>query len=237
MEDQVLLEVEGLVVGYGKTEILHGVSLRIAPQQLVAVVGPNGAGKSTLAKAIVGLLQPWSGSLHFRGRSIGGVAPEELVRMGIAYLPQLDNVFQTMSVRENLELAGHLHRDRRDERIEEMYGLFPDLERFAQSPAQDLSGGQRQMVALARAVMLEPELLLFDEPSAGLSPTLADDLFEKVQTLKDLGVALLVVEQNVERVLEIADHAYVLAAGENRFEGSGTELLANKEIGRLYLGG
>ncbi|MPZ53531.1 MAG: ATP-binding cassette domain-containing protein [Acidimicrobiia bacterium] len=237
MNDQVLLDVESLVVGYGKTEILHGVSLRIAPQELVAVVGPNGAGKSTLAKAVVGLLRPWSGSVRFRGRSIGGIAPEELVRMGIAYLPQLDNVFQTMSVRENLELAGHLQRDRRDGRIKEMYELFPDLERFARAQAQDLSGGQRQMLALARAVMLEPELLLLDEPSAGLSPALADDLFEKVQKLKELGVALLVVEQNVDRVLEIADHAYVLAAGENRFEGSGAGLLADEEIGRLYLGG
>ncbi len=237
MNDRVLLDVEGLVVGYGETEILHGVSLRIARQELVAVVGPNGAGKSTLAKAVVGLLRPWSGSLRFGGQSIVGVAPEELVRMGIAYLPQLDNVFQTMSVRENLELAGHLRRDRRDERIEEMYRLFPDLERFARAPAQDLSGGQRQMLALARAVMLEPVLLLLDEPSAGLSPALADDLFEKVRELKELGVALLVVEQNVERALQIADRAYVLAAGANRFEGSGSDLLADKEMGRLYLGG
>ncbi|MDP8959818.1 MAG: ABC transporter ATP-binding protein [Actinomycetota bacterium] len=203
----------------------------------MAVVGPNGAGKSTLVKAIVGLLHPWRGTITFRGESVAGFPPERLVRLGMAYLPQLRNVFSSMSVEENLRLAGHLHKRQRARRIEEVFRLFPDLRRRGEARAEDLSGGQRQMLALARALMLEPELLILDEPTAGLAPRLADLLFEKVAELKDQGVAMLVVEQNVERVLKAADHAYVLAAGENRFDGPGQAVLADAEVGRLYLGG
>ena len=235
--DGALLEVSGVVAGYGAADVLHDVSLAVGADELVAIVGPNGAGKSTLVKVIAGLLPPKRGSVAFAGRAVVGKPPEALVRMGMAYLPQLDNVFRTMTVQENLELGGHMERRRRREKVEEVLGVFPRLERYRKELAGNLSGGERQMLALARTLMVEPRLLILDEPSAALAPNVADAVFDKIVSLKESGVALCVVEQNVERVLQVADRAYVLAAGENRFEGRGPEVLADPEIARLYLGG
>jgi ABC-type branched-subunit amino acid transport system ATPase component len=232
-----LLEVSDLVAGYGGSPILHGVSLRVLADELVAIVGPNGAGKSTLVKVVVGLLSPQRGDVQFAGRSLVGVPPERLAGMGLAYLPQLDNVFRSMTVRENLELGGHRLGKDRGERIERTFQLFPDLRRLLDNRAGTLSGGQRQMLAMARALMLDPRLVILDEPTAGLSPQLSEALFERVLALNAQGVAVLVIEQNVDLALSAADRAYVLAAGENRYEGSGPQVLADPEIGALYLGG
>jgi ABC-type branched-subunit amino acid transport system ATPase component len=232
-----LLDVGDLVVGYGEAEILHGVSLSVPDGDLAALVGPNGAGKSTLVKAVVGLLRPSAGSIRFDGEEIAGLPTERLTKRGVVYLPQRDNVFRGMSVAENLKLAGHLKRTTRQRKIEDVLDLFPELTRLLSSMAGDLSGGERQMLAMARALVLEPRLLILDEPTAGLSPRVADLLFDKIVELKGRGVTLLIVEQNVEKVLACADVAYVLAAGENRFRGSGPELLASPEMTRLYLGG
>jgi ABC-type branched-subunit amino acid transport system ATPase component len=235
--DGALLDVSGVVAGYGAADVLHDVSLRVGRDELVAIVGPNGAGKSTLVKVVAGLLPPKRGSITFDGHPVVGQPPEALVRMGMAYLPQLDNVFRTMTVQENLELGGHMDRRRRRGKVDRILQLFPRLAGLRKEVAGNLSGGERQMLALGRTLMLEPHLLILDEPSAALAPSVAEAVFAKVVQLKEAGVALCVVEQNVERVLRVADRAYVLAAGENRFEGRGPEVLADPEIARLYLGG
>ena len=233
----VLLEVSDVVAGYGETDILHGVSIAVAEGEIVTIIGPNGCGKSTLMKAIVGLVRPKAGTVIFRGQDIASQPPEQTVRTGLCYVPQSANVFPSLSIRENLEMGGFVRSDDYRGRIEELFELFPDLAKRPTQQAGSLSGGQRQMLAIARALMLDPTLLLLDEPSAGLSPAIMALVFERIQGINRAGVSLLLVEQNAREALRMSDRGYVLAAGQNRLEDSGPALLDNPEVVRLYLGG
>lgn len=230
------LEVQGIEAGYGHAKILNGVSLKLATRQIVSVVGPNGAGKSTLMKAIFGLLRVTTGRVILEGNDITNVMPENLVKRGMAYVPQINNVFPSLSVLENLEMGAYTRKDNYHPRLDEIFVLFPDLRDSRQRPAGQLSGGQRNMLAMARALMLDTRVLLLDEPTAGLAPRVTLAVWERIQSIRDSGVAVLVVEQNTRMALERSDYGYVLVTGRNRFEGPGLELLASKEVANLYLG-
>lgn len=232
-----LLEVSGVVAGYGETEILHSVSIAVEEGQIVTIIGPNGSGKSTLLKTIFGLLQPRKGQVCFHGEDITGMAPEVVVRKGLCYVPQSSNVFPSLSVNENLEMGAFIRTDDFSQRLEEVYDLLPDLAERRKDRAGTLSGGQRQMLALARALMLDPILLLLDEPSAGLAPNLVNSVFEKILGINSAGVAILLVEQNARKALGLSSWGYVLASGQNQLEDRGENLLNNPEVVRLYLGG
>ncbi len=232
-----LLEASDVVAGYGQTEILHGVSIRVEPGEMVTIIGPNGCGKSTLMKAIVGLVRVRSGSVKFQGADISAYPPERIVRTRLCYVPQSNNVFPSLSIRENLEMGAFIRGDDYQGRIEEMFELFPDLARQPGRNAGTLSGGQRQMLAIARAMMLDPVLLLLDEPSAGLSPAMMGTVFDRIREVNQAGVALLLVEQNARDALRMSDRGYILVAGENRLEDTGKDLLSNPEVASLYLGG
>lgn len=232
-----LLEVADLAAGYGETEILHGVSMRVEAGEIVTIIGPNGCGKSTLMKAIVGLVGVRAGRVSFRGDDISNRATERIVRSGLAYVPQSDNVFPSLTIRENLEMGAFTRKDDFRGRVDEMFALFPDLGARPSLKAGNLSGGQRQMLAIARALMLDPELLLLDEPSAGLSPAMVGSTFERLRGVNGAGVSLLLVEQNARQALAMSDRGYVLASGENRLDGPGQALLDDEEVARLYLGG
>ena len=231
-----ILEVQGVEGGYGHAKILNGVSLKLGRGQIVSVVGPNGAGKSTLMKAIFGLIRVTSGRVYLEGNNISNVQPESLVKLGMAYVPQINNVFPSLSVQENLEMGAYIRRDNYRTRIDEMFALFPDLRDSRQRPAGQLSGGQRNMLAMARALMLDTRVLLLDEPTAGLAPMVTLSVWERIESIRDTGVAVLVVEQNTRMALERSNYGYILVTGRNRFEGPGSELLASKEVSNLYLG-
>jgi len=234
-----LLEVERVTSGYGEMEILHEVSIKVAEGKIVTIIGPNGAGKSTLMKTIFGLLRPWSGRVTFKGEDITGLRPNEIVRKGLCYVPQVDNVFPSLTVEENLEMGAFIEDDPKvvQERMEGVYELFPFLRERRRQRVGKMSGGERQMVAMGRALMLDPQLLLLDEPSSGLAPKLAEMVFEKMKEINKTGVALVIVEQNAKEALKLSDWSYVLADGQNKLEGPGEELLENPDVGRLYLGG
>jgi branched-chain amino acid transport system ATP-binding protein len=232
-----LLEMEGVRGGYGDVDILNGVDLRIEPGEVVVVVGPNGAGKSTAMKAIFGIVRVRTGEVRFRGEDITGLAPDRIVRKGICYAPQTGNTFPSLSVEENLEMGGYVLEGDLRPRMERVYALFPALREKRRAPVRTLSGGQAQMVAIGRALMVEPSLLLLDEPTAGLSPRFMNQIFEIVRGINAEGVAVLMVEQNARQALAMADRGYVLVQGENRFEGTGPELLANREVAETFLGG
>ena len=232
-----LLTVEGLTTGYGEMEVLRSVSLRVEAGSIVSIIGPNGAGKSTAMKAVFGLLRPWQGSIRFGEREIGGLSPDKIVRLGMCYVPQTDNVFPSLTVEENLEMGAFVLTGPLQARKERVYELFPRLAERRRQRAGKMSGGERQMVAMGRALMLDPQLLLLDEPSAGLAPLLVDMIFEKIRDVNASGVAVLMVEQNARKSLELADHAYVLVGGRNGIDGAGRDLLGDPEVGRLYLGG
>lgn len=234
-----LLEAEGLIAGYtSEVDILNGVELEVRDGEIVTIVGPNGAGKSTLMKTVFGLLKPRQGTITLEGEEVTGSAPHSITRRGVSYVAQLDNVFASLTVRENLELgaiaggSGSI-----DSRIERMYELFPRLRERRSQAAGTMSGGERQMVAMARALMPEPKLMLVDEPSAGLAPAFVDAIFEKLVEINGAGVTILMVEQNARRALAMSDRGYVLDLGANRFEGKGTDLLADPKVAELYLGG
>ncbi|HLX41428.1 MAG TPA: ABC transporter ATP-binding protein [Ktedonobacteraceae bacterium] len=231
-----ILEVQGVEGGYGHAKILNGVSLKLGLGQIVSVVGPNGAGKSTLMKAIFGLIRVTSGRIFLEGKNITSTQPEALVKLGMAYVPQINNVFPTLSVLENLEMGAYIRRDNFRTRIDEMFALFPDLRDSRQRPAGQLSGGQRNMLAMARALMLDTRVLLLDEPTAGLAPMVTLSVWERIESIRDTGVAVLVVEQNTRMALERSNYGYILVTGRNRFEGPGAELLASQEVANLYLG-
>jgi ABC-type branched-subunit amino acid transport system ATPase component len=231
-----LLEASQVVSGYGEVEILHGVSLRVDDGEIVSIIGPNGAGKSTLMKAVFGLLKIRSGAIHLNAEDITGLPPQAVVRKGISYVPQSENVFPSLTIRENLEMGAFTRENGQRERMAEVLALFPDLSGRLGENASKLSGGQRQMLALARALMLEPRLLLLDEPTASLSPKMVEGIFEAIRDINRSGVAILLVEQNARQALSLCHRGYVLAMGQNRLDGPGQELLNNDEVGRLYLG-
>jgi ABC-type branched-subunit amino acid transport system ATPase component len=232
-----LLATEGLEAGYvPEVNILNGVSISVQEGEIVTVVGPNGAGKSTLIKTIFGLLKPRSGRVLLRGRDISGAKPHTVCRRGLSYVPQLDNVFPSLTVDENLEV-GSLDRSKTEEQMEHMRELFPRLGERRHQVTGTMSGGERQMVAMARALMPDPEVLLLDEPSAGLAPAFVDAIFEKIGEINQAGVTIVMVEQNARRALAMSNRGYVLDLGANRFEGSGQELLSDPKVAELYLGG
>jgi len=231
-----VLRVQDVVAGYGEVEILHGVSIAVSEAEIVAVIGPNGAGKSTLLKAIFGLVSVRGGSVHLAERDVTNIAPDRIVQSGMSYVPQTENVFPSLTINENLEMGAYVRRDGLRDRLERVYDLFPDIASRRGERAGRLSGGQRQMLALARALMLDPKILLLDEPSASLSPKMVDSIFEKIGEINRGGTAILLVEQNAKEALSFASRAYVLAMGENRFEGEAKEMLDNEEVGKLYLG-
>jgi len=232
-----LLAVEDLRAGYGDTVILHGVDIEVEAGELAVIVGPNGAGKSTLIKAIFGVVSTQGGSVRFGGDDITGASPERLVARGMAYVPQERNVFPTLTVAENLEMGAFTTRGPLAPLLDAQYALFPELERRRRQLVGEMSGGQRQMVALARALMTKPKLLLLDEPTAGLSPKVMAQVFGYIRAINQAGIGVLMVEQNARLALQIADRGYVLAAGRNRFSGTGADLLANRQMAEAFLGG
>src|SRR5438034_2006335 len=232
----VVLETRELVSGYGEVDILHGVSISVYKGEMVAVIGPNGAGKSTLLKAMFGLLPAQSGKILLNSADVTGKPPDQLVQGGLSYVPQVDNVFPSLTIRDNLEMGAFIRRNGVRERIDEVLRLFPDLAARKTENAGKLSGGQRQMLALARGLMLDPKVLLLDEPSAGLSPKMVGAIFERINLINDAGTAVLLVEQNAREALSLCRRGYVLAMGRNRLEGEALSLLNNEEVGRLYLG-
>jgi ABC-type branched-subunit amino acid transport system ATPase component len=233
-----LLEARGLVAGYvPEVNILTGIDLKLERGEIVTVVGPNGAGKSTLLKVMFGLLRPRQGSVRLKGERIDALQPHQVARRGMGYVPQLENVFPSLTVEENLDIpARRLGRAEQHRRVDSLYELFPQLRPARRRPAGLLSGGQRQMVAMARALVPEPELLLLDEPSAGLAPEYVELVFQKILEIRKSGVTILIVEQNARRALALSDRGYVLELGHNRFEGPGPELLKNETVIELYLG-
>ena len=232
-----LLGMTDIHGGYGGANILNGVNIAIDANQIGVIVGPNGAGKSTTLKALFGLLRVSQGNVVFNGKDITNFAPEKLVREGLSFVPQEFNVFPTMSVQENLEMGAYIRRDDFRPLIDQVYGFFPPLKDKRKQPAGELSGGQRQMVAIGRALMTEPKLLLLDEPTAGLSPLYMDEIFDRIIAINGSGVGILMVEQNARQALAIAHRGFVLATGKNRFTGTGAELLADPEVAKSFLGG
>jgi len=272
-----ILEATDLYAGYGETEILHGVTMRLESAEFVALIGPNGAGKSTLVKTLIGLLRPSKGHIRYDGREITGLDPAALVVQGLAYVPQSYNTFPSLTVRENLEMGaitrrlgllargnraltflltprrhdeGHdpsgtgqsnqppsLTKQQFDERIEEIAGIFPNLKAKMGAQVSMLSGGEQQMVALAKTLVMDPRVMLIDEPSASLAPRLVSMIFDKIREINESGVAIVLVEQNARKALSLAHRAYVLEAGKNKYEGLGKALLDDPDVGRLYLGG
>jgi ABC-type branched-subunit amino acid transport system ATPase component len=234
-----LLLAEHITAGYGRIDILHDVGLAVRPGEIVSVIGPNGAGKSTTFKTIVGFLRPRVGRVVFDGRDITGLRTDLVLRRGLAYVPQGRIVFPQMTVLENLEMGGYIVSEgaRLASALERVFALFPVLHERRRQKAGTMSGGEQQMVAMGRALMTEPRLILLDEPSLGLSPKFVTLIFDKLVEMKTSGYTLMLVEQNATRALAIADRGYVLELGRNRFEGPGRELLVDPEVKRLYLGG
>lgn len=232
-----LLEVKDVYAGYIKDlNILQGINFRIEPGELVTVIGPNGAGKSTLAKTIFGLLNPNQGEIIFKDRNIAGLKSNEIVKLGMCYVPQISNVFATLTVEENLEMGAYTLSGSCKKQKEMVYTMFPKLKERLRQKAGTLSGGERQMLAMGKALMLDPDLLLLDEPSAALSPILVNDVFEQIKAINATGKAIVLVEQNAKKALMMADRGYVLESGKDAIEGKGSDLLDNPLVGELYLG-
>jgi branched-chain amino acid transport system ATP-binding protein len=234
-----LLALRDVAAAYGAIQILHGVSLHVDSGEVVAVIGPNGAGKSTTFKVIMGLITHLGGEIVFDGRSLVGQRPNRVLGFGLGYVPQGRVVFTQMTVRENLEMGAYLERDRTkvQRSMDYVFSLFPRLGERPRQLAGTLSGGEQQMLAMGRALMMRPRMMMLDEPSLGLSPRFVDEVFDKIVDLARSGLTVMLVEQNAARALEIADRASVLELGRNRFEGTGAELLANPEVRQMYLGG
>ena len=228
---------EDLTGGYGGPDILRGCAIAAERGEITVVVGPNGAGKSTAMRALFGMLALRSGTVRLDGEDITPLAPQARAHKGMGFVPQTDNVFRSMSVQENLEMGAFVRDDDISDTLEEVYGLFPALREKRRQPAGELSGGQRQQVAIGRALMNRPRVLMLDEPSAGVSPIVTHELFERIVDIARSDVAVLIVEQNARQALELADKAYVLVQGRNRFTGTGEMLLANPEVRKSFLGG
>ncbi|MGV3573854.1 MAG: ABC transporter ATP-binding protein [Devosia sp.] len=232
-----LIELKHVVGGYGGAPILNGVNIAIEKSDIGVIVGPNGAGKSTTLKAIFGLLKVTGGTIDFGGENIANSLPDKLVPKGLSFVPQEKNVFTSMSVEENLEMGAFTRPDDFSSTMEWVYEMFPVLREKRRQPAGELSGGQRQMVAMGRALMSKPTLLMLDEPSAGLSPRYVIEIFETIQRVNKEGVGILMVEQNARQALAFASKGFVLASGQNRFTGTGAELIADPEVAKSFLGG
>lgn len=223
--------------GYGGADILHGCTISVDKGEIAVIVGPNGAGKSTAMKAMFGMLAINEGAVMLDGKDITKLSPQDRVKLGMAMVPQTDNIFTSMSVEENLEMGAFLRRDDINETIEHVYELFPILGEKRNQDAGELSGGQRQQVAVGRALMTQPKVLMLDEPTAGVSPIVMDELFDRILEIKKTGIAILMVEQNARQALNIADTGYVLVGGTNKFTDSGEALLQNPEVRKSFLGG
>ena len=235
--DQALVRADDLVAGYlPEVDILNGCSLELHPGEIVGIIGPNGAGKSTLLKAVFGLVDIRSGSIHLGDENITGLSPHQLVARGIGFVPQTENVFPRLTIQENLEMGAFQKPGLFDERFEVVAELFPLLAERRGQRTDGLSGGQRQMVAIGRALMMDPQVVLLDEPSAGLSPAYQDEVFEQITRIAQHGVSLILVEQNARRCLEICDRGYVLDQGVNAYTGTGQELMEDPKVISLYLG-
>ena len=232
-----VLSIENLSGGYGEADILHEISLEINTGEIVVVIGPNGAGKSTAMKAVFGLLRLSGGSVHLAGEEITNMDPAQVVNKGVCYVPQTNNVFPTLTVQENLEMGAYIRKDDFRPRLLEIYEMFPPLSEKKKQAAGELSGGQRQMVAMGKALMLEPTILMLDEPTAGLSPIYRNEIFQIIRQINASGVPILMVEQNAKQSLAIANRGYVFVDGRNRTTGKGIDLLNNPEIAKMFLGG
>ena len=234
-----LLDLRNVNAAYGRIQILYDVSLHVEEKEVVCVIGPNGAGKSTTFKVIMGFIDHLGGGMTFNDQSLVGSRPDQILGMGLGYVPQGRIVFNQMTVRDNLEIGAFLQRDKRlvRESMEYVFSLFPRLAERQKQLAGTMSGGEQQMLAMGRALMIRPTMMLLDEPSLGLSPRFVDDIFERIVELASGGITIMLVEQNAARALEIADRGYVLELGKNRFEGTGKELLDNQDVRRMYLGG
>ena len=231
------LSCTNMTGGYGGEDIIHGCDIEVDRNQIVVIVGPNGAGKSTAMKAMLGMISLKEGSLILDGSDISKLTPQDRVAAGIAFVPQTMNIFSELTVEENLEMGAFLREDNIREPIEEIYNLFPAMKDKRNQLAGELSGGQRQQVAVSRALMTRPKVLMLDEPTAGVSPIVMKEIFERIITIKNSGVAIVIVEQNAKQALNIADFGYVLVGGENKFSGEGQELLNNQEVRKSFLGG
>jgi ABC-type branched-subunit amino acid transport system ATPase component len=231
-----ILKVEKLTAGYGGPPVIDAVSMAASRGAITAIVGPNGAGKSTLLKAIAGLIRPSAGTVTVSGVDVTGQPAERLVSKGLAYVPQVANVFPELTIRENLDMGGYSRKSGVRDRIEQLFKLFPDLAASSHRKANTLSGGQRTMLALARGLMVDPAVLILDEPSAGLAPKFQALIWERIEEIRATGVAVLVIEQNTRETLRHAQWAYVLVLGQNRLEGPGMELLEDDEVINLYVG-
>ena len=235
-----LLDVKGIVAGYSKElDILQGVSLKVEEGQMVSIIGPNGAGKSTVFRTLFGLLPAREGQVFFADEEITNRPPADLLRRGITFVPQGRHVFPLMTVRENLELGAYIRRDRKliEQNLEKVYDLFPLLRERSKQKGRSLSGGEMQTLEMGRAMLLNPRLMFLDEPSLGLSPIMANEVFDKIEEIKVAGSTILIVEQNADRSLRMSDYAYVLEVGKNKYKGPAEEIRNNEEVKRLYLGG
>ena len=233
----MFLHAENMLGGYGETTILNRCSVGVKKGEIAVIVGPNGAGKSTAMKAIFGMLNLIEGSLFFDNNDITALSPQDRVKRGMGFVPQTNNVFTSMTVLENLEMGGFTNQDKLANNIAEVFKLFPVLEEKKSQVVGELSGGQRQQVAVGRALMTNPKLLMLDEPTAGVSPIVVKELFGKIIDIAKTGIAILMVEQNAKQALEIADTGYVLVQGENKFTDKGSALLSNREVRKAFLGG
>jgi len=234
-----LLELKNIDAGYGRIQILHDVSLEVNEGEVVCVIGPNGAGKSTTFKVIMGFINYMGGEVSFDGNDIVGFRPDQILGQGLGYVPQGRIVFNQMTVRENLEMGAYIERDKKkvEQAMENVFELFPRLAEREKQLGGTMSGGEQQMLAMGRALMTQPRMIMIDEPSLGLSPRFVTEVFERIVSLSKKGLTIMVVEQNAARALEIADRGYVLELGRNRYEGTGKELLDNQDVRRMYLGG
>ena len=231
-----ILEVSDLVTGYGDVEIVHGVDIEVEPEEMVCIIGPNGAGKSTLMKGIFGLIDRWDGQVVLDGQDVTDYPPHQMTKVGGSFVPQRNNIFPNLTVRENLEMGAYTKEDVDDTEYQTVWDRFPILEERQNQKVGNMSGGQQQMVAMGAGLMIDPDILLVDEPSAGLAPDLVEDMFERIQRIKNQGTSVLMIEQNARQALRYSDRGYVLDQGENSFVGTGEELLDSDEIQELYLG-
>ncbi|RXK50240.1 ABC transporter ATP-binding protein [Halorientalis pallida] len=232
-----LLEIRDLDAGYGDLQILDGVDMDVGGEEYVSIVGPNGAGKSTVMKSVFGLTTYMGGSIEFGGEEISGLGPSEIITRGLSYVPQTDNVFAGLTVKENLEMGAYTLDGVPEPRVEAVFERFPILEERQGQRAGSLSGGQQQMLAMGRALMLDPDLLLLDEPSAGLAPDLVEEMFDRIDEINEAGTAVLIVEQNAKEALRRCDRGYVLVQGQNRHEDTGRALLDDEQVRADFLGG